>query len=256
MILTIDVGNTNMEYGLFESGKLVSSFRLSTNTNRTSDELGVLACQYFARFNHKIEDVKDVIICSVVPHIMHSLTNSIVKYFGKTPLIVDADVDPGLEYDGDERLGTDRAVAIVAAVKKYGTPLIVLDFGTATTVDAVDPNGKYLGGAIISGLRISTDALSMRTSTLPRIELAKPAGVIGKNTIWQLQAGAVYNFIGGIEHIIKVTKAEMGYPDAKVICTGGLSRLAADNCASIDVIDRSLILDGLMILYNRHKGIS
>ena len=153
MLLAIDVGNTNMVFGMFEGETFTGSFRLMTDANRTSDEIGLSAWEYFQRFGLKTEDVENVIIASVVPQVMHTLTNAMVKYFGKTPIIVDEDVDPGLPYgvSGDERLGADRSVACIAALEKYGAPLVVLDFGTATTVDAVNREGAYMGGCITAG---------------------------------------------------------------------------------------------------------
>lgn len=155
MLLTIDVGNTNMVFGIFEGERLAGSFRLRTESTATSDEIGLLACTYFERFGWKPGDVEAVVIASVVPPVMYALTSAMVKYFGKTPLVVDDALDPGLPYgalDSDERLGPDRSVACIAAMEKYGKPLVVLDFGTATTVDAVDKHGVYQGGCIAAGL--------------------------------------------------------------------------------------------------------
>jgi type III pantothenate kinase len=157
MLLAIDVGNTNMVFGLIEGDALTGSFRLMTDANRTSDEIGLAAWDYFQRFGLKTEDVEDVIIASVVPQVMHTLSNAIIKYFNKTPIIVDDGVDPGLPYgvSGDERLGPDRAVACIGAMAKYGAPLIVLDFGTATTLDAVNQAGEYMAACITAGVRIA-----------------------------------------------------------------------------------------------------
>ena len=256
MLLAIDVGNTNMVFGMFEGETFTGSFRLMTDANRTSDEIGLSAWEYFQRFGLKTEDVENVIIASVVPQVMHTLTNAMVKYFGKTPIIVDEDVDPGLPYgvSGDERLGADRSVACIAALEKYGAPLVVLDFGTATTVDALDEKGIYLGGSILAGVRVSTDALFRQAAMLPRIELIRPASVLGQNTIAQIQAGSVMGYIGAIEYLIRHTKAEMGYGDGvKVVATGGLARLIADNTDLIDVVDSQLIVDGLRIIYERYQ---
>lgn len=162
MLLVIDVGNTNMVLGIFEGAELKGSFRLMTDANRTSDEVGLLMCQYFQRFGVALDQVEDVVIGSVVPQVMHTLSNAVRKYLGKVPLVIDEDLDPRLPYipcDSDERLGPDRAVADIAAIEKYGAPLIVLDFGTATTLDAVSADGVYLGGCITAGVRVSIDGL-------------------------------------------------------------------------------------------------
>ena len=188
MLMAIDVGNTNMVFGLLEGEKLVGSFRLMTDTNRTSDEIGLTVCEYFRRFNWTTDQVCDIIIASVVPQVMYTLTSAIVKYFGKKPIIIDDDVSPGIEYDSESHLGADRSVSCVAAMEKYGKPLVVLDFGTATTVDALSDTGRYLGGCILAGIRVSTDALFQQAAMLPQVELVCPDSVLGLNTIAQIQA--------------------------------------------------------------------
>lgn len=258
MLLVIDVGNTNMEFGVYRGEELVGSFRLMTDANRTSDELGLWLCQYFQRFGLELGQVEDVVIGSVAPQVMHTLSRAVQKYVGKTPLVLDEALDPGLPYvecDSDERLGPDRAAADIAAIAKYGAPLVVLDFGTATTVDALDSRGTYLGGCILAGIRVSTDALFRQAAMLPRIELVSPPTVLGQNTISQIQAGSVLGYIGAIEYLIRRTKAEMGFGDGvKVVATGGLARLVADNTDLIDVVDSQLIVDGLRILYQRYQA--
>ncbi|NLF35428.1 MAG: type III pantothenate kinase [Clostridiales bacterium] len=255
MLLVADVGNTNMEFGVFRGKELIGNFRLMTDTNKTSDEIGLAVCQYFRLFHFNPAEVEDVIIASVVPQVMHTLTDAMRYYFNKTPLIVDDDVDPGLPYgvEGDERLGADRAVACVAAIEKYGAPLVVLDFGTATTLDAVSSDGRYMGGCISSGVRISTDALFHKAALLPRVELVKPETVLGTTAVGQIQAGAVLGYIGAMEHLVRLTKAEMGEENIKVVATGGLFRLVAENSPLIDISDGQLVLDGLRAIYERHK---
>lgn len=254
MLMAIDVGNTNMVFGLLEGNKLIGSFRLMTDANRTSDEIGLTVCEYFRRFNLTTDQVCDIIIASVVPQVMYTLTSAMVKYFGKKPLIIDEDIEPGIHYEGEDHLGADRAVSCVAAMEKYGRPLVVLDFGTATTVDALDQEGTYLGGCILAGIRVSTDALFHQAAMLPRIELVSPPSVLGQTTITQIQAGSVMGYIGAIEYLIRRTKKEMGYgEDVKVVATGGLARLIADNTDLIDVVDSQLIVDGLRIIYQRYK---
>lgn len=257
MLIAIDVGNTNMVFGIFEGARLMGSFRLKTDVNRTSDEIGLLACEYFQKFGLDALRVEDVIIASVVPPVMYTLTSAIIKYFDRKPLVVDDGVDPGLPYgvSGDERLGPDRSVACVGAMEKYGAPLMVLDFGTATTLDAVSAEGAYLGGCITAGVRISTEALFQKTARLPNVELAMPESVLGCTAVSQIQAGAVMGYIGAMEYLIRRAKAEMGVSpeQIKVVATGGLARMVADHTDLIDIVDSQLILDGLRIIYERHR---
>lgn len=257
MLLAIDVGNTNMVFGVYEGEQLLGSFRLKTDAGRTGDEIGLLATQYFEKFGLDANGVEDVIISSVVPAVMFTLTGAMVQYFNRKPLIIDNGVDPGLPYavGGDERLGADRSVACVAALEKYGAPLVVLDFGTATTVDAVSKEGAYLGGCITAGVRISTEALFQNAALLPSVELAVPDKVLGCTAVGQIQAGAVLGYIGAMEYLIRRTKREMGCPEGeiKVVATGGLSRMVADNTDLIDVVDEDLILDGLRFIYQRYR---
>ncbi len=259
MLLTIDVGNTNMVFGLFSGEKRLGSFRLRTASDVTSDEIGILACEYFNRFGFEPGDVEAVIVASVVPQIMYTLTSAAIKYFGREPIVVDSDVDSGLRYSSKlgevkERLGSDRSVTAVAALEKYGAPLIVMDFGTATTVDALDADGSYLGGTIGTGLRVSMDALIQGTAMLPRVELQMPDHVIGTSTLEQLQAGVVAGYVGNMEYLITRMKAEMGCPNVRVVATGGMSRLIYENTDMIDIIDSGLTLDGLRLIYERLKS--
>ena len=257
MLLLIDVGNSNIVFGIYREGKINGTFRLTSNVTRTSDELGLNACAYFQRFGLDPCDVKDAIICTVVPGIMHALTNAIIKYFGCVPLVVNEHVFASLNYpEGVDysNLGADRAVACMAAVEKYGAPLIALDFGTATTLDAIDSGACYRGGCILSGLQISVNALFQRTAQLPQIELAVPPTFLGMDTVSQIQIGGVVGYIGAIEYLVRNTKAEMPDGDrAKVVATGGLARLVAENTDAIDIVDSGLILDGLVSIYNKHK---
>lgn len=258
MLLTIDVGNTNMVFGLFSGEEMVGTFRLRTASDVTSDEIGILACEYFSRFGFDPADVEAVMIASVVPQIMYTLNSAVIKYFGKEPIVVDSDVDSGLAYSSKlghikERLGSDRSVTAMAAIEKYGAPLIVIDFGTATTLDAVDADGSYLGGTIGTGLRVTMDALIQGTAMLPRVELSMPAHVIGTSTLKQLQAGVVAGYVGNIEYLISRMKQEMGRDDVKVVATGGLSRLIYENTDMIDIIDSRLTLDGLRMIYERTR---
>lgn len=257
MLLLIDVGNSNIVFGVYKDNKMFGTFRLTSNVTRTSDELGLNAWSYFHRFGLDPCKVKDVIICSVVPGIMHALNNAIIKYFDRVPIVTNEHIFPtlnypeGVDYSG---LGADRAVACMAAVEKYGAPLIVLDFGTATTLDAIDEGGCYRGGCILAGVQISMNALFQRTAQLPQIELGIPSTFMGLDTVSQIQIGGVLGYIGAIEYLVRSTKAELKNGEqAKVVATGGLARLIAENTPVIDVVDGGLILDGLVSLYGKYK---
>lgn len=252
MLLAIDVGNTNMEFGVYDGDKLLGSFRMMTKNNATSDEIGLLACQYFERFGIDRTAIEAVMVASVVPQVMYTLSAAMVKYLGLTPIVVDVDVPSGLSYGPlvtDERLGADRAVACVAAMKKYGRPLIVLDFGTATTVDAVSADGVYMGGCISAGLRVTMDALASNAAMLPNVELNKPEKVLNFTAVGHIQAGVVGGYVGAMEYLIRQAKQELGCPDVKVVATGGLARLITKHTDLIDIVDGELILDGLRMIW-------
>jgi type III pantothenate kinase len=212
---------------------------------------------YFERFGYRAEDVKACIIGSVVPQVMYSITSAIIKYFGVAPLVVGTDVDAGLQFDlrcyETGRLGTDRAVNCIAAIKKYGAPFLIIDFGTATTIDAVGPDGVYMGGTIGPGLQVSLDALVSRTAMLPRVELQMPPTVLGRNTIEQIQAGVVGGYVGNMAYLIRRLIREMNCPDVKVIATGGLSRMIAQQTDEIGIVDTQLTLDGLRMIYDENR---
>ena len=252
MLLAIDVGNTNMEFGVYDGDRLLGSFRMMTKNNATSDEIGLLACQYFERFGIDRTAIKAVMVASVVPQVMYTLSAAMAKYLGLTPIVVDVDIPSGLSYGPlvtDERLGADRAVACVAAMKKYGRPLIVLDFGTATTVDAVSADGVYMGGCISAGLRVTMDALASNAAMLPNVELNKPEKVLNFTAVGHIQAGVVGGYVGAMEYLIRQAKQELGCPDVKVVATGGLARLITKHTDLIDIVDGELILDGLRMIW-------
>jgi len=257
MLLTIDVGNTNMVFGVYQESDLLGTFRLSTNYTATSDEIGIMAVAYFERFGFQTADVTACMIGSVVPQVMYSLTSAIIKYFGVAPLVVGTDVDAGLKFDPrcyeTGHLGTDRALNCIAALEKYSPPFLILDFGTATTIDAISEDGIYLGGTIGPGLQVSLDALVSRTAMLPRVELQMPDTILGRNTVEQIQAGVVAGYVGNMEYLIRQTKAALGRDDIKVIATGGLSRLIARQTDQINIVDSQLALDGLRLIYDRNR---
>ena len=254
MLLTIDVGNTNMVFSLFSGEALAGSFRLTTVTGRTSDGLGMDIWSQLSRLELTPAVLEAVIISSVVPPVMAALTDALVRYLGKTPIVVDVDVDPGLPYGvvSNEHLGTDRSVACVAAIHKYGAPLILADMGTATTVDAISRQGVYMGGCITAGARISIEALFQKTALLPQVNLALPERVLSGTAVGQIQAGAVLGYIGAMERLITQAREELDEPEAVVVATGGLAPVIAAGTDLIDVVDGQLIPDGLRLLYQKY----
>jgi type III pantothenate kinase len=255
MILVMDVGNTNIVLGVYEGKKLLISWRMATDKERTSDEFGMFIVSLFNNEKLDILDVEATIIASVVPQIMYSLEHAIRKYFKKEPIVVGPGIKTGIniKYENPREVGADRIVNAVAGFELYGGPLIVVDFGTATKFEAISSKGEYLGGAICPGVRISADALFQRASKLPRIELSKPENVIGRNTVSNLQSGIVYGHIGQVEYIVNRMKKEMNEEKVKVIATGGMARLIAGGAEAIDEINSQLTLDGLRIIYERNK---
>jgi type III pantothenate kinase len=255
MILAFDVGNTNIVIGAFQDETLITHWRIKTDIHRTRDEYGMVMSCLFNYSGLEMDKVKAVVISSVVPPLMQELELFILKYFACKPLVVGPGVKTGLalKYDNPREVGADRVVNAVAAYHKYGGPLIIVDFGTATTFCVVNERGDYLGGAIAPGVVISTEALFARASKLPRVELVKPRSVIGKNTINSMQAGIIYGFVGQVEGIINRIKAEIEEKPL-VVATGGLAHSIAKETAVIDKVDDFLTLDGLRIIYELNRG--
>lgn len=253
MLFVIDVGNTNTVMGLYDRDKLVQSFRMSTDKNRSSDEIGLFFMQILMTLKLDISEIEDVVIASVVPPLMHSLENAVKKYLNITPNIVTSSTPIGMKIliDNPKELGTDRLVNAFAARYLYGGPVIIIDLGTATTFCAVNENGDYLGGAIYPGIKISIDALVEKTAKLPRVEITEPKNAIGKNTISSMQSGIYYGYAGMIDYVVEKFKNELGAPDAKVVATGGLSKLIAMESKSIDIINRDLTLIGLKLIHDK-----
>lgn len=254
MVLVVDVGNTNITCGVYEKDDLKTTFRITTKIPRTSDEYGVLMKDMLKNNDIAIEDIEGVIIASVVPNVMHALVGAINRYVGKNPLIVGPGIKTGIMITSDnpKEIGPDRIVDAVAAYVKYGGPVLVLDFGTATTYDLVTEDGKFPVGITAPGIRISAKALWEDTAKLPEIEIKKPKSILATETISSMQAGLVYGQIGQTEYIIKKVKEETGYTNLKVVATGGLGRIIANETDTIDVYDSALTLDGLKIIYDKN----
>lgn len=257
MLFAIDAGNTNITIGLFDGDKLVRQFRMITKTSRTSDEYGVFLRQWL-QVNGDNSDIKDakidsVIISSVVPNIMHSLTSGIIKYFDVNPLIVAPGIKSGirLAIPNPKELGADRLVDAVAAYEMYGGPVIVVDFGTATTHDLVLGDGTFAAGVTSPGIRLAANALWTGTAKLPEVEIQKVDTILGKDTVSSMQAGIYYGYIGQTEYIINRMKKEAGLSDIKVVATGGLGKMISEATDAIDIYDPELTLHGLRIIYDK-----
>lgn len=258
MILLVDVGNTNIVLGVHKDDSYITSWRISTDANKTSDEYGIQVMQLFTQSRLDTKEVKGIIISSVVPNIMHSLENMIRKCFLMEPIVVGPGIKTGIniKYDNPKEVGADRIVNAVAAYEIYKRPMIIIDFGTATTFCAITKTGDYLGGCIVPGIRISSDALFERAAKLPRVELEVPKNIICKNTISSMQSGILYGYIGQVEYIVGKMKQEMkkkNNEEPYVIATGGLAKLIYNETSVIDKVDSNLTLEGLKILYYKNK---
>ena len=254
MILAVDIGNTNIEFGIYEKEEMLCKFRTGTNRDLTSDDIGLKIRQFLLINEIDVEKIEDVVIESVVPQIMYSVNNAIIKYIGKNPLIVGESLRVPIKnnYENPDAVGKDRLIGAYSAYKKYGYPIIVVDFGTATTFDAINNKGEYEGGAIFTGIRISTDALFQKTAKLPMVEIAHTDKIIGKNTVESIQSGILYGYVGAVENIVELMKKELG-ENTKVIATGGLSKLIGDETHCFDTLDSTLVLDGIAKLYYEKK---
>ncbi len=254
-LLVLDVGNTNITLGVFKGKKLLQNFRLTTGSARTSDEYGMFISQLLTLKGFSPDEIDAVIIASVNPNVMYSLTNSFRKYFHIKPIVVGPGIRTGIKVAtiNPKELGADRIVDAVAAYELYGGPVIVIDYGTATTYDLVTEDGTFLGGVISPGIRTAAASLWQGTAKLPDIEIKKPANVLGRETITSMQSGVVYGYIGQTEYIIRKLKEESGYDDVKVVATGGLGKIIAAETPLIDEYDPMLTLKGLQILFEKQK---
>lgn len=255
MILVFDVGNTNMVIGVFKEDGLLTHWRIRTDNQRTCDEYGMIIKSLFDYRQLDMKLVKAVVISSVVPSLMAELEKLSRRYFSCRPLVVGPGIKTGLaiKYENPREVGADRVVNAVAAFNKYGGPLIIVDFGTATTFCVVNAQGDYLGGAIAPGIIIASEALVGKAAKLPRVELTKPRSLIGRNTVASMQSGIIFGFVGQVEGIITRMKKEIE-GQCQVVATGGLARLIAQETDTIEIVDDFLTLDGLRMIYEMNRG--
>ena len=254
MLFVIDVGNTNTSLGVFDGEKLKAHWRLTTARARTVDEWGVLTRNLFALANVDFKSIDAIAIASVVPPLNFTLKRMAEVYFEVAPLFIDDTVDTGVPilYQPPSDVGADRIVDAVAAIKKYGAPCIVVDFGTATTFDAINSKGEYLGGVITPGITISSDALFERAAKLPRVEIKRPQKAIGSATVEAMQSGLYHGYVGLVDGILRKMIDELG-GSPRVIATGGLAPLIATGSEFVELVDETLTLEGLRLVYQRTK---
>lgn len=259
MLLAIDVGNTNIVLGVFDGPALVHSWRLATLRERTADEIGVLVTQFFEHQRLHVSAIDAIALASVVPPLTGTLVSMGQRYFGVAPLVIDATVDTGMPvlYDNPAEVGADRIVNGVAAYEAFGRAdrrrVIVVDFGTATTLDAISAAGEYLGGVICPGIQISADALFQRAAKLPRVDVRKPTTVIGRTTIGSMQSGLFFGYVDMVEGLVRRVRRELGEP-AFCVATGGMAEIIAPDTTVIEHVEPDLTLQGLRLIWVRQRG--
>jgi type III pantothenate kinase len=254
MLLAIDTGNTQTVIGLFDGTELADHWRIATAAERTSDELALMIQQFLGFHGFSFDDqIHGVAVCSGVPRITASLRDMTRRYFGFDALVVEPGVRTGMPilYDNPKEVGADRIADAVAAYEKYGGPTVVVDFGTANTIEAISEKGEYLGGAIFPGIEVSLDALFGRAAALRRVELVAPRNVIGKSTVESIQSGTIYGFSGQVDAMVDRFRAEIG--DCSVIATGGLAELIIPHSRTIEHYEPWLTLEGLRIIWERNR---
>ena len=256
MILTLDIGNTNIKTALFDGQEMVKYWRLSTNITQTSDEYGIKLMSLFQHAGLSTDIVEGIIMSSVVPTINFTIEHMCQNYFGMSPMVIGPGIKTGINirYENPRELGSDRIANAVAAYDEYGgeKPVIFIDFGTATTFGVVDAQGAFQGGAIFPGIKLASEALVSGTAKLPRFALAKPEHVIGKTTLTNLQSGMFYGYVGMVTNLVQQMKRELG-GEALVVATGGMAVLIAEEATVIDQLDGLLTLKGLRLIYERNK---
>ncbi len=255
MLLVIDVGNTNITFGVYDGKDIKSTFRMMSKLPRTSDEYGISIHSLLKDNGIERKDIDGVIIASVVPNVMYSLNSAVIKYLKCEPLIVGPGLKTGIKVatPNPKEIGADRIVDAVGAYEKYGGPVLVIDFGTATTYDLVSADGNFEAGITAPGIKMSAQALWEDTAKLPEVEIAKPNSILAQDTISSMQAGLVYGQIGQTEYIINKVREESGYKDMKVVATGGLGGIICPETDTIDVYDRELTLEGLRLIYEKNQ---
>ncbi|MBQ6388953.1 MAG: type III pantothenate kinase [Mogibacterium sp.] len=264
MLLAIDVGNTNVVLGVYNGRKLIESWRMATDNKRSADEYGTIIDMMMRHDGIDPADIDDIIVSTVVPSLLFTLEHMCLKFYNKNPIVVETGIKTGLKikYDDPRQVGSDRIVNSVAAHSRYGGNLIVVDFGTATTLSCVTADGCFLGGAIAPGMKTQAAALFEHTAKLPNVDLEFPGRFICKNTSEGMQSGLIYGHMGFIEHMITGMKREMAIEagcstsDIRVIATGGMATMVESGVSCIDVIDRRLTLDGLQMLYEKNVGLN
>ena len=255
MLLAMDIGHTNTSIGVFREKELVAAFRMTTKQQRTSDEFGIDLCSLLVHNKINKDEIHAVITASVVPDVMYSLNRAISKYLSLTAVNVEYGIETGIKImtDHPAQVGADRVVDAVAAYEIYGGPVLVIDFGTATTYDVVNEKGEFLAGITAPGIQTSAEALWSKAAKLPRIEIAKPKSILAKDTVTSMQAGLVYGQIGQTEYIVSQIKQELGLDQIKVIATGGLGVLLAHETNCIDYYDANLTLEGMRLIYEKQQ---
>ncbi|MEK3888958.1 type III pantothenate kinase [Bacillus sp. FSL K6-3431] len=255
MIFVLDVGNTNIVLGVYKQDDLKYHWRIETSRHKTEDEFGMAIKSLFEHVGLRFEDINGIIISSVVPPIMFTLEKMCHKYFQEKPLIVGPGIKTGLniKYENPREVGADRIVNAVAGIECYGSPLVIVDFGTATTFCYIDENCNYMGGVIAPGIGISTEALYSKAAKLPRIEITHVDEIIGKNTVAAMQAGILFGFVGQVEGIVKRIMDKSKHKPT-IIATGGLANLIASETKMIDIVDQDLTLKGLQFIYKRNMN--
>ena len=254
MLLAIDIGNTNIVIGGIRDDQIIFKARIATDRTRTSDQYGVEIKNMVEAFGAKISDISDCIISSVVPPVFNSVKTGVIKVIGKQPMVVGPGLKTGLNIHVDvpSQVGSDRIVIAVAALAEYKAPLILMDMGTATTIEVVEPENLYMGGVIFPGVRVSLDALTSRASQLPGISLDQPKQVIGKNTVDAMRSGMMYGSAAMIDGLIDRIEEELGH-SSTIIATGGLARFITPLCKREIIVEKDLLLKGLNIIYKKTK---
>jgi len=254
MLLAIDIGNTNLVIGCMENDRILFKARIATDRLRTSDQYGVEIKNMLEAYGVQIKDIDDCIISSVVPPVFNSVKTGVIKIIGKQPMVVGPGLKTGLNIHVDvpSQVGSDRIVIAVAALAEYKAPLILMDLGTATTIEVVEPENTYLGGVIIPGVKISLDALTSRAAQLPGISLDKPKNVIGKNTVDCMRSGMIYGTAAMIDGLIDRMKEELGH-SSTLVATGGMAQFITPLCKHDIILEKDLLLKGLNIIYKKNK---